>query len=349
VTVSRTTRVVEITAPRTVAVVDRIVPSVGAGQVLIRSVVSGISAGTEMNVYRGAAPQWHRSYDLERRLFVTDRQPDFAYPIAYGYANVARVEELGPETEDLGVGDLVFSFSPHREWSVVDAEALTRLPALRRPEHGVLVANLNTALNGVLDARPPITAAVVVSGLGVIGQLVVQLLVRTGAGYIGAIDPAADRQDLATLHGATEVFAPGPAVAEAVRARTGNRGADIVIEVSGSPAGLAEAIRIVGPNGVVIAMSWYSGSFASLDLSGEFHHNRVQIRSSQVDEVNPFLGPLWSNERRMAAVLDLLNQLDLDPLFTHRYPIEEAAEAYRCVDDLRDGLIQCVLTYPEVG
>ena len=150
---------------------------------------------------------------------------------------------------------------------------------------------------------------------------------------------------MAARLGATETFEPGPGVAEAVRARTDNRGADIVIEVSGAPAALNEAIRIVGLDGMVVAMSWYSGSFAQLDLSGEFHHNRVHVRASQVDNINPDLGPLWSTQRRMAAALALLSRLELAPLFTHQFPMDQAAEAYRCVDELRNGLIQCVLTY----
>lgn len=341
----RSGKVVVISGPRHIEVIEQAVRDPDPHEVLIRTSVSGISAGTEMNVYRGIAPQWRRRQNPVTGLFETAETADFSYPLAYGYANVGVVEEAGAAVADLAPGDLVFSFSPHQEWSVVPAADVIRLPALRSIEHGILVANLNTALNGVLDANPPLDATVVVSGLGVIGLLAVQLLGRTGPSYLAGIDGSAFRRGLAQRFGAVEAFAPGPGVATTVRARTANRGADIVVEVSGASAALNEAIRIAGRNGLVVALSWYSGTFEGLDLGGEFHHNRVRIRSSQVDEVNPTLGPLWSSDRRAESALRFLGELDLDPLFTHRFPIEEAADAYRCVDELEEGLVQCVFTY----
>jgi 2-desacetyl-2-hydroxyethyl bacteriochlorophyllide A dehydrogenase len=341
----RSGKVVVITGPRHVEVQEQPVRDPEPHEVLIRTEVSGISAGTEMNVYRGFAPQWRRREDLTTGLFAPAETADFTYPLIYGYANVGVVQEAGGAVTGVAPGDRVFSFSPHQEWSTVDAAQVTQLPTLRATEHGILLANLNTALNGVLDANPPLGAAVVVSGLGVIGLLATQLLGQAGVGYLAGIDRSAFRRSLAARFGAAETFEPGPNVAPAVRARTTNRGADIVLEVSGAAPALNEAIRIVGRNGLVVALSWYAGTFESLDLGGEFHHNRVRIRSSQVGEVNPDLGPLWSTERRGDMALGLLNVLELDPLFTHRFPIELAADAYDCVDQLEEGLVQCLFTY----
>ena len=344
-TIVRTGKVVVITGPRTVEVQEQPVRDPEPHEVLVRSEVSGISAGTEMNVYRGIAPQWRRRADPETGLFVDADTADFTYPLVYGYANVGIVEDAGSAVAGIAPGDRVFSFSPHQEWSTVDAAQVTCLPALRAAEHGVLVANLNTALNGVLDAHPPLEAAVVVSGLGVIGLLATQLFRRTGAGYLAGVDRSAYRRGLARRFGAQDEFEPGPDVAAAVRARTANRGADVVLDASGSSAALNEAIRIVGRDGLVVALSWYAGTFERLDLGAEFHHNRIRIRSSQVEEVNPDLGPLWSAERRGEIALRLLGEHELDPLFTHRYPVDRAAEAFGCVDALEEGLVQCVLTY----
>jgi threonine dehydrogenase-like Zn-dependent dehydrogenase len=95
----------------------------------------------------------------------------------------------------------------------------------------------------------------------------------------------------------------------------------------------------------VIAMTWYGGTFESLNLAGEFHHNRPRIFSSQVGAVNPDLGPPWDASRRQQVVSRLLTELDLKPLFTHEFPIERAPEAYAAVDRGADGLVQCVFTY----
>ena len=159
------------------------------------------------------------------------------------------------------------------------------------------------------------------------------------------VDGVPSRRELAARTGADAVIDPSEGVAERVRALTQNRGADIVIEVSGAPPALNEAIRTVGFGGRVIAISWYGGPFESLNLAGEFHHNRPRIISSQVGAVNPDLGPLWDTSRRQELVTRLLGELELAPLFTHEFPIDKAPEAYAAVDRGVDGLVQCVLTY----
>src|SRR5262249_56879347 len=97
----------------------------------------------------------------------------------------------------------------------------------------------------------------------------------------------------------------------------------------------------------VIALSWYGGTFESLNLAGEFHHNRPRIVSSQVGSVNPDLGPLWDTTRRQELVSRLLTPLELTPLFTHEFPISPAPEPYAPAAEGAEGLVQCVLTYSE--
>ena len=306
---------------------------------------SGISAGTEMNVYRGRAPMWRMRIDPSTRLFKPSDDPEWSYPLIYGYANVGRVIDAGSGVASPSVGDLVFSYTPHQSVVVARADNIVPLPDRLDPRLGVLNANLNTALNGVLDARPSIGDVVVVSGLGVIGLLVTQLVRRGGAGLVIGVDRFHFRRELASRLGADTVIDPDDGVAETVRALTHNRGADIVIEVSGAAPALNEAIRTVGVGGRVIAMSWYGGTFESLNLSGEFHHNRPRVLSSMVASVNPDLGPLWNTARRQHVVTQLLTELDLAPLFTHEFDISRAAEAYALVDQAPEGLVQCVLTY----
>jgi threonine dehydrogenase-like Zn-dependent dehydrogenase len=185
----------------------------------------------------------------------------------------------------------------------------------------------------------------VISGLGVIGLLVTQIVRHAGAGLVVGVDGVDSRRRLARQLGADVVLKPGERVAEEVRALTNNRGADIVIEASGVPAALHEAIRTVGFAGRVVAISWYRGTFESLSLAGEFHHNRPRIISSQVGSMNPDLGPLWDLPRRQEVVSALLGRLELEPLFTHEFAFERAADAYAAVDQPVDGLVQCVLMY----
>ena len=341
---TRTARTATLIAPRELEVVDSEVGEMGPDDALLETLYSGISAGTEMNVYRGSAALWRTRRDVDTGLFEPTDEPEWTYPMAYGYAAVSRVVEIGSRVNRVSVGDLVYSYTPHSSVAVAPADSLVVLPALADPRIGVLNANLNTAYNGILDAHPNLGDVVVVSGLGVIGLIQVQLLRRLGVRVIG-IDGVPERRALAERFGAETTLVPGAHVAREVRRLTANRGADIVIEVSGASAALNEAIRIVGYNGTVIAMSWYGGTFENLSLVGEFHHNRPRIISSQVGGLSPTLGSLWSLARRQEVVLGLMQELDLAPLITHEAPIEDAAEAYRAVDSRPDDLVQFVLSY----
>ena len=341
----KTAKAATIVGPSQVEVREIAVAAPGPGQVQIETMFSGISAGTEMNVYRGRAPMWRMRRDPATALFEKSDDPDWTYPLVYGYANVGRVVDAGEAVTTRSQGEVVFSYTAHQSIVVADAEATVPVPQAIDARFGVLNANLNTALNGVLDARPSLGDAVVVSGLGVIGLLIVQLARRAGAGLVVGVDRVEFRRDLARRLGADLVLDPAQGVAGKVRAATGNRGADVVIEASGAAPALNEAIRTAGFAARVIALSWYGGTFESLNLAGEFHHNRPRIISSQVGSINPDLGPLWSTARRQELVSRLLTELQLAPLFTHEFPIDKAAEAYAAVDSTADGLVQCILTY----
>jgi 2-desacetyl-2-hydroxyethyl bacteriochlorophyllide A dehydrogenase len=334
--------------PRAVEIRSEPLAAPGMGQVLLDLEVSGISAGTELNVFRGLAPQWRQSMDPKTRLFSDAHGSDWSWPARYGYAAVGRVAELGKDVRSLQKGDLVFAYVPHGQHAVVDANGVVPLGDLDDAEIGVFFANLNTAYNGVLDANIPLGADVVVSGLGVIGQLVTRLLARNGARQIIAVDTIEQRRRLALDGGANSVLDPreGP-VAERVRELTEGRGADTVIEVSGAAPALNEAIRTAGFNGTVVAMSWYGGTFESLSLSGEFHHNRPRIISSQVGTVNPFLGPLWSVDRRGRIARQYLSSLatDLKGFITHRVPLAEAGRGYNLLDQGSPDVMQVLIDY----
>lgn len=345
---SLTTQSLYFTGPRAVEVRTEPLDGPRSGQVLLELLVSGISAGTELNVFRGLAPQWRQAMDPRTRLFSDAHGSDWHWPARYGYAAVGRVAALGDGVTRIGMDDMVFAYVPHGHYAVVDADAVVPLNAIDDPEIGVFFANLNTAYNGLLDANIALGADVVVSGLGVIGQLVTRLLARNGARQIIGIDGIEQRRQAALAGGATTVIDPVDGeVAERVRDLTEGRGADTVIEVSGAAPALNEAIRTAGFNGTVVAMSWYGGSFESLSLSGEFHHNRPRIISSQVGTVNPFLGPLWSVTRRGNIALEYLSALgpDLKGFVTHRVPLAEAERGYGLLDQGSPEVMQVLIDY----
>lgn len=341
-----TAQALYFTGPREVEVQPEALRRPEADEIAFEAIVSGISAGTELNVYRGLAPQWRQHMDPATRLFV-DGAPDWRWPARYGYASVGRVSETGSQVDAVKVGDLVFAYSPHGTHGIAKARAVVPLGQIADPEIGIFFANLNTAYNGVLDARVALGSDVVVMGLGVVGQIVVRLLRRAGVRTLVAVDGIEGRRARALAGGATHVLNPADSVAGNVRAWTEGRGADVVIEVSGSSQAFGEAIRTVGFNGLVVAMSWYGGSFESLNLSGEFHHNRPRIVASQVGAVNPDLGPLWSVPRRAAIAREFMDAFaaDLSGFVTHRMALRDAGRGYQLLDQGSPEVMQVLIDY----
>ncbi len=207
---------------------------------------------------------------------------------------------------------LVFGYLPHGTASVAPARAVVPLGDIADATLGVFLANLNTAYNGVLDARPALGSDVVVSGLGVIGQIVVRLLKRAGARTIVAVDGVAPRRDRARAGGATHVLDPrSDPVAETVRDLTG-------------------------------AFFFFFFFF----FSGEFHHNRTRVISSQVGAVID-LGPHWSVPRRAEIAREYLDLLapDLAGFVTRRLPLSEAKRGYNLLDQGDPDVMQVIIHY----
>jgi 2-desacetyl-2-hydroxyethyl bacteriochlorophyllide A dehydrogenase len=343
-------KAVEITGLREVSLVEDEIAGPGAGEVAIRSLFSGISHGTEMNVYRGDAPMWQLKRDRRTRLFVESEEPQWDYPLRYGYACVGVVTEVGSDVTEFDEGDVVFSFAPHQSAHVLSAGSVSKLPEGIDPRAGVLTAVLNTTFNGILDADLHLGECVVVFGQGVLGQLTVQWAKLSGASPVIAVDLIEKRLEISKrVSGADLVFNAGEVkdIAMAVRALTDNRGADVVFEFSASDRALNEAVRTVCYNGKVIVMSWYAGALANVYLGAEFHHNRIQLISSQISGISPELSHRWSAARRMEAVLSLMPKLNLDGLITDVVDLEGAAAAYEMIDKRPEGILQVVLDYGE--
>ncbi len=343
-------KAVEITGLREVRLVEDEIAGPGAGEVAIRSLYSGISHGTEMNVYRGDAPMWRLKQDRRTRLFVESEEPQWDYPLRYGYACVGVVTEVGSSVKEFAEGDVVFSFAPHQSAHVLPAGSVFKLPEGIDPRAGVLTAVLNTTFNGILDANLHLGECVVVFGQGVLGQLTVQWAKLSGASPVIAVDLIEKRLEISKkVSGADLVFNAGEVrdIAMAVRALTDNRGADVVFEFSASDRALNEAIRTVCYNGKVIVMSWYVGALANVYPGAEFHHNRIQLISSQIGGISPELSHRWSAARRMEAVLSLMPKLNLEGLITDVVDLEGAAAAYEMIDKRPEDILQVVLDYGE--
>lgn len=344
--------IVSITAERTAELVEDTPRVLGDGQVLIRTLYSGISAGTELTAYRGSNPYLNKRWDDDRRIFI-DGSVSIEYPVTgWGYEEVGEVIELGPGAEGVSVGDRVWGTWGHRSHTVQSAQHASAriLDPDADPRIGIFSQIGAIALNVVLDADIHIGETVAVFGLGVPGQLVAQYARLNGARVIG-VDGIAGRRELARRLGAAEVLDPADGeVAERIRALTDGRGADVCLEISGSYRALHEAIRSVAYSSRVCVAGFMQGDGAGLRLGEEFHHNRVQVVGSQISGVAPALQHRWNGYRLAKTAVDLAvaGRLEVLPLISHELDAGQAGDAYRLLDETPQDALQVVLTFDDV-
>ena len=342
-------RLVAFRAPGDVALVEYEERAPGPGEALVRTLYSGISAGTELTAYRGTNPYLGKRWDAETRLFV-EGEPTFAYPLeAWGYEQVGAVEAVGADVTAVAVGDVVWGIWGHRSAAVLAEARLAGhvLPAGSRPLCGVFPRIGAVALNAVLDADVHVGETVAVFGQGVPGLIATQLA-RLNGGTVVAVDRIARRLELAHALGAAAVVdASAEPVAETVKGLTDGRGADVVIELTGSAAALHEAIRSAAYAARVVTAGFEQGDATGLRLGEEFHHNRIELVSSQISNVAPRLSQRWSVDRLERTVLDLHAQgrLELEPLISHVVAAEDVADAFRLLDERPDEAVQVVLDF----
>ncbi len=328
------------------------------GEVRLRSVLSGISHGTEMNLYRGTSPFDNRVFDTELRAFVPANESGVSYPRALGYEMVSHVVEVGPGVEQVTVGDLVHTGTPHQDWTIVRLKdildfgyPLAVLPVGSDPRPGMFVSIGSVALQAIHDALIKVGDAVAVSGLGAIGLLVVQLAARSGAGPVIALDPLPERRQMAEMLGATLVLDPTStaAVGAMVKEANGGRGVDTAIETSGITAGLHGAIASVTVGGRVVSVGFYQGDAVGLRLGEEWHHNRPTMVSSMGVWGCPHRDyPAWDRQRLTDTVVRLLynGTLETLPLISQIVPFEKAVEAYQAIDAHGQGALKVGMAYP---
>jgi threonine dehydrogenase-like Zn-dependent dehydrogenase len=188
---------------------------------------------------------------------------------------------------------------------------------------------------------------VVVFGQGVVGLLTAAALARFPLERLATLDRYPLRQEASRQLGITACLDPAAPDTPARLHELFPDGADLVYELSGVPAALDAAIDIAAFSGRVVVGSWYGRKRAALNLGGKFHRSRLRLISSQVSTLNPEVTGRWTKARRFAVAWDLLRQVQPERLITHRFPISQAAEAYRRLDQEPGSAIQVLLTYEQ--
>ena len=278
-------------------------PDPGADEVLVRTVRSAISRGTEALVFDGRVPAGQ--YDAMRAPF---QAGDFPGPVKYGYLSVGVVEEGPPALR----GRTVFCLHPHQSAYVVPASAVAAVPDGVPASRAVLAGTVETAVNALWDAAPLVGDRVAVVGAGMVGCCVARLLAGIPGVRVTLVDVDESRAGVAAALGVD--FSLGGATAG---------DCDLVFHASATSAGLQRSLDLLAPEGTVVELSWYGDDVTSVSLGGRFHSGRLTVRASQVGRVAPSRRDRRTTADRLALALDLLRDPAFDALLTGESKFEE--------------------------
>ncbi|HRJ57362.1 MAG TPA: zinc-binding alcohol dehydrogenase [Anaerolineales bacterium] len=326
-----TARTLFFTAPKQIDLRETPLPDLKEDEVLVETVCSAISAGTEMLVYRGQFPHLKDAHD--------EVSSELNYPLAYGYACVGRVKEIGKKVGREWKNRLVFSFQPHTSHFFSKTDFLYPIPQSVSPENACFLPNMETAVNLVQDGAPILGERVLVLGQGVIGLLTASLLNEFPLENLTVVDSIERRRnalDIENQKSNVKSIAPNDLQPSTF---------DLVFELTGSPTALNTAIEHTAFSGRIVIGSWYGQKRAEIDLGGAFHRSRIRLVSSQVSTIPPELSGRWDKSRRFEVAWQALKRIQPQKWVTHRFSLNDAVKAYQLLDEHPQETIQIMFTY----
>lgn len=315
----------------------------GAGEAWVQTDFSAISPGTESLVFRGEAPS-----DLDLDETIPSLRGGFTYPFVYGYAAVGRVVKVGSHSDEQWLGRRVFAFHPHQDYIRIRIEDCLPVPDEISSRAAPFLANTESAVNFVMDARPVLGERFLVIGLGVVGLVTTAILASFPLSRLFAADPVPHRREWARRFGATDVVEAaghgriGYAWADGGAARPGFDG---VIELSGNADALDEAIAVTGFAGRIVIGSWYGRKRVALNLGGVFHRRRIRLISSQVSTLAPDLSGRWNKARRLVLAWEWIRRIEPERLITHVFSPSRCQEAFELAASPGSGALQVLFQF----
>lgn len=277
-------------------------PAPGPGEVLVETIVSGISRGTETLVHRGEVPS-----SVSHLMTAPLQLGELPFPVSHGYLNVGTVLE-GPEELH---GRQVFTLGGHREHIIAPAEDCHPLPEGCPPERALLAGAAEVGLNGLWEGPVTVGDRVTVVGAGMIGLSTALLADQVPLQRLQVVEISEQRRAAATALGLHAV-SPEDALPDN----------DVVLHSSARSAGLAAALRLAGDDGAVVEQSWYGTAEQQIPLGADFHARRLRILSTQVGEVPLLRRHRRSRRDRLRTALEMLDSR-FDALLTGRSPLDE--------------------------
>ncbi len=289
----------------------------GPDDIVVRSLASGISRGTEATVFAGRVPP--SQYDVMRAPLMAG---EFPFPVKYGYASVGTTPD----------GARVFVLHPHQDCFLAQAAMCVPVPDDVPTDRAVLAANMETALNIVWDATPLAGERIMVVGAGVVGLLTAALLAKLPATRVTVVDIDPARSAIAEKFGCA--FA-SPQTAPVDQ--------ELIVHASGTEAGLRLALACAAFEGRIVEASWFADKTPALPLGEAFHPRRLRLISSQVGSIAAPMRGRRTHRERLATALALLADPTFDALLQ---PPTDFADLPTAMPRLLAGGLCHVVRYP---
>jgi 2-desacetyl-2-hydroxyethyl bacteriochlorophyllide A dehydrogenase len=329
-----------------VTVLEETIPTPQIDEVLIKNVISGISAGTEMLFYHGLMPT-----DVLLDESITALKQEISYPFKYGYCSVGKVIAAGSKYLEYLLNRWVFVFNPHESYFCAKEQQLILLPNNLSPHDALFIPNMETAINLLLDGSPLIGENVLVLGLGVVGLLTTALLQQFPLTTLMGIDLYPKRRDICLTLGAKATF-------DATKTDLNlqlhdylkglkHHHIDLIYELTGNPEALNTAIAFAGYEGRIVLGSWYGTKPCNINLGGKFHRNRIKVIASQVSSLASELRGRWTKTRRFTVALNMLEKIRPARFISHQFHITDANKAYQLLQNHPNDTLLITLTYEE--
>jgi len=350
-------------------------PAAKRGQLLIRTSQTLVSAGTERMMVEFGKAGWvdKARQQPDKVRMVLDKiktdglQPTIEavfnkldQPLPLGYCNVGRVAEMGAGVAGFAAGDRVISNGKHAEVVCVPINLCAKVPDTVADEEAAFTVLGAIALQGIRLVQPTLGETVVVTGLGLVGLMTVQLLRTNGCRVLG-LDFDKDKLDLARQFGAEVVdLAAGQDPVKAAESFSRGRGVDAVIVTaatkSSEPMHQAALmcrkrgrIVLVGVTGLELSRDDFFKKELTFQVSASYGPGRYDPNYEDKGQDYPVGFVRWTEQRNFEAVLDMMadGRMDVKPLISHRFAIEDAEQAYALVGGSGPSL-GILLTYPGI-
>lgn len=346
--------------------VDIPLPEIKENYIMVKSVNSIVSAGTERmlvdfgksNYFQKARQQPEKVKQVIDKVKTDGLQPTINavktkldQPIPLGYSNAGIVIAIGKNVHNFKVGDRVISNGSHSEVVSVPENLCAKIPDNVNFEEAAFTVIAAIALQGIRLVQPTLGETVVVTGLGLIGLLAVQLLQAHGCKVI-ASDFDEHKVEIAKSFGVDAInVSAGIDIVEYVHLKTNGRGADAVLITASTKSSdpVSQAARmsrkrgrivLVGVTGLELNRSEFYEKELTFQVSCSYGPGRYDSNFEEKGQDYPIGFVRWTEQRNFEAILDMMNEkkIDVSSLITNCYKFENAIDAYETLTNDKNSI-----------